>query len=83
MYNVHIMLSVHDSNPAYSTSASISPNGWSDRTFPPETRGFLPPLSGELRFRVTLTSGSDLVAPNGVPWNIPFYNIPSVTCHQA
>ncbi|KAM5537477.1 hypothetical protein V8D89_008804 [Ganoderma adspersum] len=96
-YSVHVTLSAHDYNPAYNASASISPTGWPDRTFPPDIRGFLyyrapwgPPLAGELRFRVTPTpdpasfaTGSDLVAPNGVPWNIPLYNIPFMTCHHG
>ncbi|TBU22075.1 hypothetical protein BD311DRAFT_733500 [Dichomitus squalens] len=68
------------------TGADVTPTGFRDRRFPPNTAGFLyyhippysPPLAGELRFRITpspdpanFSEGSDLLMEHGVRWTRP------------
>nr|VWO95504.1 N/A [Ganoderma boninense] len=94
----HATLSAHSYSSALSASTHLHPAGWPRwSTFPPGTRGFLyyrtpwgPPLAGELRFRLARTpdragfaAGADLVAPNGVPWSVPLYNMPHTWSYRS
>ncbi|TBU26444.1 hypothetical protein BD311DRAFT_762650 [Dichomitus squalens] len=74
------------SSPIRNSGILLYPRGLHDKTFPPNTSGFLyyhippysPPIAGEVHFRVTpdadpasFAVGSDLLTEHGLLWRIP------------